>query len=123
MGQQDAPGKTEEAETATGAVNSDWPGCRPTGPPHLHLRRQYGCAIEEYHRGLKQCTGVDRCQTRMSLAQRNHIGCAIRAFVRLEWHRFTTGISWIEAKFRIVREAVRNYLGQPTLTLPQTATA
>jgi putative transposase len=79
--------------------------------------------IEEYHRGLKQCTGVERCQVRMSRAQRVHIGCAIRAFVRLEWHRFTTGISWIEAKLRIVRNAVRDYLVRPTLTLPQTATA
>ena len=87
----------------------------------MFAERAWG--IEEYHRGLKQCTGVERCQVRMSRAQRVHIGCALRAFVRLEWHRFTTGISWIEAKFRIVREAVRNYLGQPTLTLPQTATA
>lgn len=79
--------------------------------------------IEEYHRGLKQCTGAERCQVRMSRAQRVHIGCAIRAFARLEWHRFTTGVSWIEAKLRIVRDAVRAYLARPTLTLPQTATA
>ena len=78
--------------------------------------------IEEYHRGLKQCTGVERCQVRMSRAQRVHIGCAIRAFVRLEWYRFTTGISWFEAKLRIVRDAVRAYLTQPTIELP-TATA
>lgn len=25
-------------------------------------------------------------------------GCALRAFVRLEYHRFTTGVSWFEAK-------------------------
>ena len=79
--------------------------------------------IEEYHRGLKQCTGVDRCQARVGRAQRVHIGCAIRAFVRLEWHRFTTGISWIEAKLRIIRDAVRAYLDRPTITLPQPATA
>lgn len=80
-------------------------------------------AIEEYHRGLKQCTGVERCQVRMGRAQRAHIGCAIRAFVRLEWHRFTHGINWIEAKPRIVRAAVRAYLERPTLTLPNTPTA
>jgi hypothetical protein len=87
----------------------------------MYAERAWG--IEEYHRGLKQCTGVDRCQTRMSLAQRNHIGCAIRAFVRLEWHRFTTGVSWFEAKMRIVRDAVRAYLARPTLSLPKPATA
>jgi hypothetical protein len=87
----------------------------------MFAERAWG--IEEYHRGLKQCTGVDRCQTRMSLTQRNHIGLAIRAFVRLEWHRFTTGVSWFEAKMRIVRDAVRAYLARPTLTLPRPATA
>ena len=41
-------------------------------------------AIENYHRGLKQCCGVERCQARSARAQRNHIGMAIRAFLRLE---------------------------------------
>src|SRR5262249_54926955 len=35
------------------------------------------------------------------------IGLSIRAFVRLEWHRFTTGVRWFEAKMRIIRDAVR----------------
>jgi len=59
----------------------------------------------------------------MAQAQRNHIGWAIRAFVRLEWHRFTTGVSWFDAKMRIIRDAVRAYLTRPTITLPKTATA
>jgi len=80
-------------------------------------------SIEEYHRGLKQFTGVERCQARFSRAQRNHIGCAIRAFVRLEYHRFTTGISWFAAKWGIVRDAVRAYLAKPLYRLPTTSTA
>jgi hypothetical protein len=59
----------------------------------------------------------------MAQAQRNHIGWSIRALVRLEWHRFTTGISWFEAKMRIIRDAVRAYLTRPTILLPQMATA
>ena len=55
-------------------------------------------AIEDYHRGLKQCCGVERSQVRVGAAQRNHIGLAIRAFLRLERHFFTTGVSWYEAK-------------------------
>ena len=86
-----------------------------------YAERAWG--IEEYHRGLKQHCGVDRCQTRMSNAQRNHIGCAIRAFVRLEWHRYTTGVSWFEAKVEIVRNAVRAYLTRPSINLPGSATA
>lgn len=70
-------------------------------------------AVEEYHRALKQCCNVERCQARSSRAQRNHIGLAIRAFVRLSWHFYTTGVSWYEAKTSIVREAVRAYRSQP----------
>lgn len=79
--------------------------------------------IEEYHRGLKQHTAVDQCQTRQSKAQRNHIGFAIRAFVRLEWHRFTTGVSWYAAKLGIIREAVRGFLTNPTFRPLPTPTA
>ena len=51
-------------------------------------------------------------------AQRNHIGLAIRAFLRLEWHFFTTGVSWYEAKARIIRGAVRAYIANPLYKLP-----
>ena len=80
-------------------------------------------AVETYHRGLKQHTEVEGCQARLARAQLNHIGCAIRAFVRLEWHRWTTGRTWFEAKTAIVRAAVRRYLGEPGIRLPQPATA
>jgi hypothetical protein len=79
--------------------------------------------VEEYHRGLKQHTAVDRCQTRQTKAQRNHIGFAIRAFVRLEWHRFTTGITWYAAKRGILRHAVAAFLAHPTITPLKVATA
>jgi putative transposase len=80
-----------------------------------------GWMIEVYHRNLKQTCGVERCQARSARAQRNHIGCAIRAFVRLERFFFRTGISEWEAKARIVRDAVRAYLAAPLYTLPATA--
>lgn len=78
-------------------------------------------AVEEYHRGLKQYCGVERCQARGVHAQRNHIGMAIRALLRLEWHRYTTGVSWAEAKARIIREAMRSYIARPLYVLPGTA--
>lgn len=78
--------------------------------------------IEEYHRGLKQHCHVDRCQVRMSRAQAVHIGLAIRAFLRLEWHRLKSGVSWFAAKTAIVREAVRTYLAAPTYLLTQKST-
>lgn len=78
-------------------------------------------AIENYHRGLKQCCGVERCQCRGKRAQSNHILLSVRAFVRLEVHRFVTGIGWYSAKWQIVREAIRAYLANPTLQLKSIA--
>lgn len=78
-------------------------------------------AIEEYHRGLKQCCAVERCQARTERSQRNHILLALRAFVRLECHRLQTGISWYQSKKRMVREAMRAYRAQPIYTLATTA--
>lgn len=77
--------------------------------------------IEVYHRGLKQFTGIERAQYRLTVAQRNHIALAIRAFVRLEVHRLRSGVSWFEAKTGIIRSAMRLYLAHPTLTLGSTA--
>ena len=70
--------------------------------------------IEVYHRGLKQFCGVERCQARSARAQRNHIGWAIRAFLRLEYHRMRTGTSWFAAKLDIIRPAIQQYLAQPS---------
>lgn len=77
--------------------------------------------IEEYHRGIKQFVGVERCFARKAVAQRNHIGLALRAFLRIGRHRFFTGISWFEAKVSIIRDALRAYLAEPLYTLNPTA--
>jgi hypothetical protein len=77
--------------------------------------------IEVFHRGLKQFTGVEDGQYRLEVSQRNHIGLALRAFVRLEMHRLNSGVSWFNAKLGIIRSAMRQYLAQPTITLCSTA--
>jgi len=77
--------------------------------------------IEEYHRSLKQFTGIERAQFRRGRLQRNHIGLALRAFVRLELHRIHQWISHAEAKAAIIRQALRLYLAHPTIRLPSTA--
>ena len=81
----------------------------------------YSWTIENYHRGLKQFCGVERSTVRAARAQRNHIGLALRAFLRLEIHCYHKGISWFEAKTSIIREAVRAYLAKPLYTLNSTA--
>lgn len=86
-------------------------------------RAREAWAVGTYHRGLEQYTGVERCQVRAARAQRNHIGLALRAFVRLEYHRAASGVSWFRAKWDIVRGAVRAYLAAPKYRLPGAATA
>lgn len=48
---------------------------------------QDACAIrwkiEQFHRELKQLTGVEKCQCRKSRIQRNHIACAVLVWIRL----------------------------------------
>jgi putative transposase len=84
---------------------------------------EWGYAVEADPRDLKQSCGVERSQARSARAQRNHIGMALRAFLRLGWHFDTTGISCYEAKKRVAREAVRTYRSKPLDGLPQPAIA
>ncbi|MCA1731625.1 MAG: transposase [Actinobacteria bacterium] len=80
-----------------------------------------GWGIEAYHRALKQCCGIERAQVRRGRAQRNHLGLALRAFLRLEINRLERGVSWYEAKLSIIRDAIRRYLAEPLYLLSPTA--
>ncbi len=52
---------------------------------------EFAWGIAAYHRGLRQHCGVERAEVRAARAQRNHITCALCAFLRLEHHRVVTG--------------------------------
>ncbi len=77
--------------------------------------------VEVYHRALKQFTGIERGQFRLERAQRNHIGLALRAYLRLEYHRWRTRSSIFHSKLDILRAAVALYLAHPKYGLPSTA--
>lgn len=81
----------------------------------------YANTTRQYHRGIKQFCGVERCQAHGARAQRSHIGLALRAFLRLESHCFHAGISWFAAKTKIIRDAVRVYIARPQYHLVRTA--
>jgi DDE superfamily endonuclease len=80
-----------------------------------------GWGIEEFHRGVKQCCGIERAQVRKARAILSHIQLSIRAFIRLELHRLLTGISWYEAKVSIIRGAIASYIKHPIFILGGTA--
>ena len=80
-------------------------------------------AIGDHHRDPKRDCGVEKCQVRSGRAQRDHIGFSLGAFLRLEWHFFTAGISGFEAKLRLIRKAAQGYLEGPVFRLPKPSTA
>ncbi len=84
-------------------------------------RQAFG--IEVYHRGIKQCCGIEQCQAQIEEAQRGHIQLALRAFVRLEAHWWQSGTSGYQAKREIIRSAIRDYLAHPLFTLASDPTA
>jgi hypothetical protein len=73
--------------------------------------------IEEYHRGIKQFCGVEKCQARKKESQRAHVMLSLRAFLRLEGQRIKNGISWFESKTKINRVASTIYLSKPRYNL------
>ncbi len=77
---------------------------------------EYIWTIESYHRGIKQCCGIEKAQVRSAVAQRNHIGLALRAFLRLERFAFVFGISWYELRPTLFVERSRIiFLGRSIL--------
>ena len=52
--------------------------------------------IEEFHRGLKQTTGIEKCYSIKADSQKTHIFTAFISFTRLEAVRIAKQISWYE---------------------------
>lgn len=66
--------------------------------------------IEEFHRGLKQTTGIEKCYSIKASSQQTHIFASFVAFIKLEACRIKEQISWYEQKSVICRGAVFSYL-------------
>ena len=92
------------AYTATNDLSLDNPETIKT-----HFAHRW--TIETFHRGIKQCTGIEKCYSTVERSQRNHILCSFLAFLQLEWERIQNAISWYEQKLLITRPAVTAYLG------------
>jgi hypothetical protein len=64
--------------------------------------------IEQFHRELKQVTGVEKCQCRKARIQRNHIACAVLVWIRLtELARAS-----VTTIYRIKEDLLTGYLKQ-----------
>ncbi len=66
-----------------------------------HSKKRW--TIEEFHRGIKQTTGIEKCYSIKRQSQLTHILASFIAFVKLEFERLKTGLSWYEQKAQAVR--------------------
>ena len=66
-----------------------------------HSKKRW--TIEEFHRGIKQTTGIEKCYSIKKQSQLTHIFACFVAFLKLEFKRLKTGVSWYEQKAQAIR--------------------
>jgi hypothetical protein len=67
--------------------------------------------IERFHRAIKQVCNIEHFYVRRENPIKNHIFCALKAFVRLEFMRFDNLIPhWYEVKKKLFVEVIRNFI-------------
>jgi hypothetical protein len=60
--------------------------------------------IEQYHRELKQLTGIESCQCRKATLQRNHIHCALLVWTHLAHQARQTQTTLYQLKHNLFRD-------------------
>lgn len=78
--------------------------------------------IERFHRAIKQVCNIERFQVRGEHAIKNHIYCALKAFVRLEFMRFDKIIPhWYEVQKNLFLEVIQSFILNPKKYQPVNA--
>jgi len=82
---------------------------------------QKGCdirwKIEQFHRELKQLTGVESCQCRKARIQRNHINCAMLVWLKLKDLAYKTGQTVYQLKYGLLSNYLIQQLKRPALAM------
>jgi len=73
--------------------------------------------IEQFHREIKQLTGIESCQCRKGRIQRNHIACAMLVWLRLKDKAYRTGQTVYQLKHRLLSDYLIYQLKRPSLTM------
>lgn len=73
--------------------------------------------VEQFHRELKQLTGVEKCQCRKQRIQRNHIACAVQVWIFLKRMAYKTGKTVYEIKKNLMADYLTNALVNPSLKM------
>lgn len=69
--------------------------------------------IEQFHRELKQTTGIEKCQCRKARIQKNHIACAMLVWVRLKQIAYQTGQTVYQIKQGLLDDYLTMELRNP----------
>ncbi len=73
--------------------------------------------IEEFHREVKQLTGIESCQCRLARLQRNHIACAMLVWVRLKTLAYQTGQTIYQIKHNLLVLYLIQQLKRPDIRM------
>lgn len=73
--------------------------------------------IEEFHRELKQLTGVEACQCRKARIQRNHVACALLVWTRLKTIAYQTNRTVYQIKHGMLSDYLRAQLKKPSIQM------
>jgi hypothetical protein len=73
--------------------------------------------IEQFHRELKQLTGIESCQCRKARIQRNHIACAMLVWLRLKSLAYKTYQTVYQLKHTLLSNYLIEQLKRPALPM------
>jgi hypothetical protein len=73
--------------------------------------------IEQFHREVKQTTGIAQCQCRTERSQRNHIGCAVLVWVRLKSLAYEAGTTVYALKQDLLSDYMVQQLRNPSIQM------
>ena len=71
--------------------------------------------VEEFHREIKQLTGIESCECRKSRIQRNHINCAMLVWLRLKEVAYQTKRTIYDLKNSLLDDYLIQQLKHPTI--------
>lgn len=71
--------------------------------------------IEEFHRELKQLTGIERCQARKNRSQRNHIALCMLTWLQLKMRAWATNKTIYEIKQDPLKQFVAELWRSPAI--------
>lgn len=73
--------------------------------------------VEQFHREIKQLTGIEACQCRKQRIQRNHIACAMHVWIFLKQAAYKTQKTVYKIKHELLKNYLIKQLSEPVLKM------